>query len=160
MNWRTPTAWTAVVLLVEPDHLLLRHFGGGAVLLLGAPVLDGQTPTQAAQAALRGPDSERVPLRPVLIDRRQQTRRQVSVHTFITKPLGPGTAALLEPTDGRSQSLLLPRRQALEQLPARARLRTQIALTMPEIRDTAFVEWRAWPHPEDPLGVPVGWSKL
>lgn len=94
MNRRTPIAWTAVVLLVEPDHLLLRHFGGGTVLLPGAPVLDEQTPSQATQAALRGLDSEQVALQPVLIDRRQQTRRQVNVHTLITKPPEVAAAAI------------------------------------------------------------------
>jgi hypothetical protein len=30
---------------------------------------------------------------------------------------------------------------------------------VPEIPDTAFLEWRAWPHPEDSPGVQTGWSK-
>jgi hypothetical protein len=71
MNWLPPVVRTAVVLLVEPDHLLVRDVRGGAVLLPGGPVLDGLTPVQTAQATLRGPGSGQLTLWPMLVDERQ-----------------------------------------------------------------------------------------
>jgi len=156
MNWRAPLVSAAVVVLVEPDHLLLRDFGDGAVLLPGRPVLDGQSAEQAAQTALCGPGSAQVTLRPVLIDRRQQTRRQVDVHVLVTESIARSVADGLQPCDGRSRSLVVPRRDALEMLPARARLRAQFAMAALEFEDAAFVEWRAWLRPAELLGVPLG----
>lgn len=137
------------------NHLPIRDFGDGAVLLPGHPVLDGQTPEEAAREALCGPASARLELRPVLIDRRQQTRRQVDVHVFITEPISRSVANQLRPRDGRSHSLVLPRRQALEMLPGRARLRALFATAALQFEDTAFVEWKAWLRPAEALGVPV-----
>jgi hypothetical protein len=160
MNWRPPVVWTAVVAMVEPDHLLVRDVGGGAVLLPGGPVLDGLTPVQAAQAALSGPGNGGLALRPMLIDERQLARRKVIVHTFASAPIPRPVAAELSVTDGRSVPQIISRVRALRLLPARARLRAHFALAAPEIKDTAYVEWRAWLRPERLLGVPVDWPPV
>jgi hypothetical protein len=155
MNWLPPVVRTAVVLLVEPDHLLVRDVGGGAVLLPGGPVLDGLTPVQAAQATLRGPGSGQLTLWPMLVDERQLARRKVIVHTIASAPIPCSIAARLSVTDGRSAPRIVPRELALRLLPARARVRVHFAMTAPEINDTAHMEWRAWPRPDRQLGVPA-----
>ncbi|WP_037908899.1 hypothetical protein [Actinacidiphila yeochonensis] len=93
---------------MEPDHVLLRDFGGHAVLLPGGPVHDGQTPMEAAQETLQGPGSGHMILRPALTDQRQLARRKVIVHTFVTLPITRGRADELNPRDGRSSPLIVP----------------------------------------------------
>ncbi len=142
VNWRPPLVWTAVIALVEPDHLLVLDLGNGTALLPGGPVHEGLTPAQAAQAALSGAGSEQLALRPVLVDERQLTRRKVIVHTFITLPIPLEQADCLQPSDPRPSPLIICRRHALALLPRRARLRAQFALATQEAAETAHVEWR------------------
>lgn len=65
----------------------------------------------------------------------------------LRRPLGP--------TDGRSRSLIVSRDRAWKLLPAMARLRAQFALAATEFQASAYVEWRPWLRPSDPLGLPV-----
>jgi hypothetical protein len=157
VNWRPPLVWTAVVVRVGGGHMLLRQFPKGVVLVPGSPVLGDRTPSQAALQALRGPGSEQLILRPVLIDERQLARRKVIVHTFVSEPLSRRSARELRPADNRSNAVILPRKKALQTLPARARLRTQFALATPEFHETAVLEWHPWRHPDGRLGMPAGW---
>lgn len=155
MNWRPPTTWTAVVLLVEPDHLLLRDVGGGGVLLPGGPVRDGQTPLQAARSTLAGPGGSERTLLPAVVYQRQMTRRVLYLHTFISEPLPRTVADTVELADSRSRSLILQRSQAWNRLPAIARLYAQFAIAARESEVSAYVEWRPWLRPRDQLGVPT-----
>jgi hypothetical protein len=157
VNWRPPLVWTAVVVRVGGGHMLLRQFPKGAVLVPGGPVLGDGAPSQAAPQALRGPGSEQLILRPVLIDERQLARQKVIVHTSVSKPLSQSTARELRPTDNRSTAVILPRQKGLQTLPARARLRSQFALATPKFHETAVLEWHPWQRPDERLGIPAGW---
>jgi hypothetical protein len=129
-NWRPPLLWTAVLVLVEPDDLLLNDATGqGSLLLLpGGPVSDGQAPMDAARHALLGAEKGLPIARHVATDKTQLRRRQVTVHIFASSLLSRREATVLRPLDARAITRIVPIDHAIPLLPPRARTRAETGL--------------------------------
>lgn len=126
-NWRPAILWAAVLVRVEPDHLLLIDTSGrGDFVLPGAPITGQQVPVEAARRALFG---TAVPVFvPVAIDHVQMRRRQVTVHLLASLPIPRNEAAELTPRNRRASPRILPLKDALALLPSRARARATACL--------------------------------
>lgn len=126
-NWRPPILWAAVLVRVEPDHLVLNDTSGrGDFVLPGAPITGRQVPVEAARRALFG--SVAPVFVPVAIDHVQMRRRQVTVHLLASLPIPRIEAAELAPGDRRATPRILPVKDALALLPSRARTRATAGL--------------------------------